>query len=369
MGATGAILPYVEKAYGLNYAQVSALFICQFIGYIGAAFSVGPVSRRIGHGPTLILAVTLGIVGSVLNAAQQVSFVPMCLGFLLFGFGFAAELSLFNAYFALLSKPLIYTGFLHGVFGLGAFASPLVATAMVTRGAPYHFFYMTCLGMSVPTLALAWFSFRKLRSLPQRPADIISTGQRHGLREALNSRAVWTLALFMMFYVGAEESIGGWIVSFVLNVRHGSPHSASWVASSFYLGIAIGRMVLPSLNVVMGERRAVFIYLSLAIALEAVGWAVPIYSSTAVATALVGVAISTFYTAGIVMGSYLIPSRLHADAFSLMSSIGQSGSAFFPLIIGIIATKKGIWVVEPFVVALFCASGVMWFLAPRKTLN
>ncbi|TFK45379.1 MFS general substrate transporter [Heliocybe sulcata] len=369
MGATGALLPYIEKAYGLDYSEVAILFICTFLGYTVAALSIGPASRRIGYGPTLICAVVFGLVGSILNSCQQASFVPMCFGFCFFGFAFAGELSLINAYFALLPKPLVYTGVLHGIFGLGAFASPLVATTMVTKGVPYHFFYMTCLGMSVPVLALVWFSFRTLHSLPQTPEEIISTTRQYGLRDTLRSRTVWTLALFEMFYVGAEESIGGWIVTYVLKVRNGSPSSASWVASTFYLGLAVGRMVLPVLNVRMGERRAVFVYLAFALALEAIAWAVPSYSSTAAATALIGLAVSTFYTAGIVMASHLVPRSMHADAFSVMCSIGQSGSAFFPLIVGIIATKKGIWVVEPAVVALLAASGVMWFLAPSRPIH
>ncbi|KZT18277.1 MFS general substrate transporter [Neolentinus lepideus HHB14362 ss-1] len=364
MGATGALLPYIEKAYGLDYSEVAVLFICTFLGYIGAALSVGPGSRRIGYGPMLICAVVCGLVGSILNSCQQVSFIPMCFGFCFFGFAFAAELSLINAYFALLSRPLVYTGLLHGVFGLGAFASPLVATTMVTRGVPYHFFYMTCLGMGVPVLALVWLAFKTLKSLPQTPEDIISTARQYGLWHTLKSRTVWTLALFEMFYVG-----GGWIVTYVLKVRNGSPSSASWVASTFYLGLAVGRMVLPVLNVRMGERRAVFVYLALALTLEAIAWAVPAYTATAAATALVGLAVSTFYTAGIIMASHLVPRSMHADAFSVMCSIGQSGSAFFPLIIGIIATKKGIWVVEPAVVALLGASGVMWYIAPSQRIR
>ena len=30
----------------------------------------------------------------------------------------------------------MWTGLLHGIYGLGAFASPLVATAMASRGIP-----------------------------------------------------------------------------------------------------------------------------------------------------------------------------------------------------------------------------------------
>lgn len=115
----------------------------------------------------------------------------------------------------------------------------------------------------------------------------------------------------------------------------------------------------------MGERRAVFIYIVIAIGFEALAWTIPNFASTATATALVGLAISTFYAAAINMGSRLIPRAMHADAFALMSSIGQSGSALFPLLVGIVSTKKGIWVVEPTVLALLGGQGIVWFLVPK----
>ena len=49
------------------------------------------------------------------------------------------QLGLCNTYFANLKKPLVWTGILHGIYGLGGFASPLVATAMVSRGIPVLF--------------------------------------------------------------------------------------------------------------------------------------------------------------------------------------------------------------------------------------
>ena len=39
---------------------------------------------------------------------------------------------------------------------------------------------------------------------------------------------------------------GGWIVSYVLEVRKGTPEGASWVASSFYLGEPSARLGLHS---------------------------------------------------------------------------------------------------------------------------
>lgn len=152
--------------------------------------------------------------------------------------------------------------------------------------------------------------------------------------------------------------------------RHSTSASPSDSYVSLYVlnfapGLALGRMGLPMVNVMMGERRAVFVYLLVAVILEAIAWAVSIYASTAVTTALVGLAISTFYTAAITMGGRLLPRAMHADAFALMSSVGQSGSAFFPLMVGLINTKTGIWVVEPVVVTLLGAQGVLWFLVPK----
>ena len=156
----------------------------------------------------------------------------------------------------------------------------------------------------------------------------------------------------------------GWHLAFT-SVRHRSRQPSNLESTQPLPGIALGRIFLPPLNMLMGERLSVIIYLSFAIGLECVAWFLPYFASTAVCTALVGVAISTFYTAAITTGGKLIPRSMHADAFALMSSVGQSGSAFWPLMVGIMSTKKGIWVVEPTVVALLGAQGVCWLLVPR----
>ncbi|OCH95942.1 MFS general substrate transporter [Obba rivulosa] len=373
-GSTGALLPYIEKNYGINYAHVSILFVCTFMGYVVAAAGTGALSRKVGYGHALCISIIVELMGNVINCSQQVNFGLMCFGFFVVGLAFATQFGLFNAYFAILDKPLLWTGVLHGIYGFGAFLSPLIATTMVTRGIPYHFFYVTNVGINVPIFIMVWFAFRNLQQLPQQPADVAvqrGSNEEHtaAFRETLKSKEVWTLAIFLMFYVGSESSLpcsGGWIVSYILEVRKGSPEGASWVASCFYLGLAIGRIVLPALNLLIGERRAVFFYLACAIALECVAWFVPLLATTALSTALVGLAISTFYASAITMGGKLIPRSMHADAFALMSSVGQSGSALWPLVVGLMSTKNGIWVVEPTVVALLGAQGIVWWMVPQS---
>ena len=56
---------------------------------------------------------------------------------------------------------------------------------------------------------------------------------------------------------------------------------------------------------------------------------------------------------------------MHTTAMTMMSSIGQSGSAIFPFVIGLISNKKGIWTVQPAVVALLVGQFSCWNLVPR----
>jgi len=62
-GATGALIPTIERTYGITYARVSMLFVCTFLGYIGAAIGTGALARRIGFGNALCVSVFVELIG------------------------------------------------------------------------------------------------------------------------------------------------------------------------------------------------------------------------------------------------------------------------------------------------------------------
>jgi fucose permease len=72
------------------------------------------------------------------------------------------------------------------------------------------------------------------------------------------------MAFFILVYVGVEVTIGGWIVSFIINVRGGGS-SSGYVSSGFFGGLTVGRVALLWVNKKVGERKVVFIYAALAI--------------------------------------------------------------------------------------------------------
>ena len=52
-----------------------------------------------------------------------------------------------------------------------------------------------------------------------------------------------------------------------------------------------------------------------------------------------------------------------ATGFS--ASIGQAGSAAFPLLTGAVASKAGVQVLQPIVVSLLAGMAILWALMPR----
>ncbi|KDN49823.1 hypothetical protein RSAG8_01888, partial [Rhizoctonia solani AG-8 WAC10335] len=95
------------------------------------------------------------------------------------------------------------------------------------------------------------------------------------------------MAFFIWVYVGVEVTIGGWIVTFVIEERGGGP-SAGYVSSGFFAGLMLGRVILLWVNEKIGERRVVYLYCILCIALELVIWLVPNLIGNAVAVSIVG---------------------------------------------------------------------------------
>lgn len=95
----------------------------------------------------------------------------------------------------------------------------------------------------------------------------------------------------MLLYAGVEVTIGGWLLTFMMNVRNGSPAASSLVASGFWIGLTVSRFALAWLTGYIGERFMVLFYLIMGIALELGFWLGDTFVVSAVMAALVGLAI------------------------------------------------------------------------------
>lgn len=63
---------------------------------------------------------------------------------------------------------------------------------------------------------------------------------------------------------------------------------------------------------------------------------------------------------------YYIETRDLPSNTGFSASLGQAGSAAFPFLTGAVASRAGVQVLQPIMVALLVAIAVFWALVPRK---
>lgn len=80
------------------------------------------------------------------------------------------------------------------------------------------------------------------------------------------ARVTWVSSLFLLCYVGVEVALGGWIVLFMLQVRHGEQFASGMSAVGFWLGITVGRVVLGFVSPRLGVK------VTTAVSYSLLGW-------------------------------------------------------------------------------------------------
>jgi fucose permease len=84
------------------------------------------------------------------------------------------------------------------------------------------------------------------------------------------------------------KSLLGWVVQYLVSVRHGNLATMGYVPSGYYGGVFLGRLVLAEPTHRFGERKMLSIYAALCFAMQLIFWLVPNIISSAVAFSLMG---------------------------------------------------------------------------------
>lgn len=284
------------------------------MGFVSAAFIVEALRAQFGRSRTLILANAFLVCGYIpIVCTPPFPVVVFC--FFLLGLGMAINLALGNVFTGNLQNSTQMLGLMHGSYGLGGTLGPLIATAMVTSGGlVWSRFYIMTLSMAIFNAAFAGWSFwhyekesstnltpltvmrsthsgrqstEPLANDDNRPAVAQSTvkppGQFSSMVKSFRSKIVLLGALFIFAYQGAEVSISGWVISFLLATRHGDPSSVGYVTSGFWGGITVGRLVLSHPAHKIGEKIFVYGVVVGAAAFQMLVWFVPNIVGDAVA--------------------------------------------------------------------------------------
>lgn len=375
--APGALIPYMEKDYKIGYAIVSLIFVTNAIGFIAAAPVSQLLQARLGRAKTLVLAESVMVAAYIMLVCKP-PFPVVVISFLFLGLGIATNLAPNNVFCANLANPTTSLGCLHGAYGIGATIGPLMATALVTHNRPWSTFYFISLSITLLNLSLAYFSFRTYEK-DTAPVNLLrppttttsnptppSTPRSNNLKAALTNKTTVLGALFIFCYQGAEVSISGWVISFLISYRHPSPTAGvGYVTAGFWAGIALGRFLLSHPSHRLGEKRAVALLVAGATAFQLLVWLVPNVVGEAVAVAVVGLLLGPVYPCATAVFSKLLPRHLQMSSLAAVSALGSSGGALAPFFTGLLAQEVGTWVLHPICLALFAGMLGCWVGLPR----
>ncbi|RDA89808.1 hypothetical protein CP533_0875 [Ophiocordyceps camponoti-saundersi (nom. inval.)] len=358
----------LEEYYGISYAYVSIIFLTPFVGYSIAAVTNAHVHQHLGQRGIAILAPLCHITTYLVLATHPPYPVLVAVN-ALSGFGNGLVDACFCAWVGAMHRGNSIQGLMHACYSLGALVSPLLATTMVIKAhLPWYTFYYVMVGVALTEFLGLCFWFWDKTGAVYRAEHLNEQGaSQAGTSEALKSPVTWLCALFFFTYMGAEVGLGGWIVTFMLRVRHASPFAAGLSGSCFWAGMAVGRALLGFVNERYGERVCLTIYLVFCIALELVFWLIPNFIVSAIAVTLLGFFLGPMFPGGIMLMAKLLPKRIHVSAIGFAMAMGGSGGTVFPFIIGAIAASQGVGVLQPIIIGLIVLNITVWLSFPRAS--
>ncbi|KAG8988595.1 hypothetical protein FRB90_002664 [Tulasnella sp. 427] len=322
-GTIGPLLPRIQDHYHVGYTAVSILFICGTLGGIVGSFSIVWINMRLGFGKTLAL---VALIQSAVYAALSPAppFPAMCAFFAIMGYVMALAGATAQTFIACMPRNSSRNiGIWHATYALGAFVAPLVSTQFAPLRRTWSSYFLISMGMALISLVSHGVVFRGKRKEDLVPSNGPTTTEppkvavKTVYREILTRIFVLALAAFILVYVGIEISIryvAAPIPSFVKRNLNWTQHTASGWIVTFLI-----------------RRR--------------------------------GGGPSSGYAASGFWGAEYLPESLLAGAIGFIEAFGGTGSAIFPFMTGAIASKYGVQVLQPIMVALMLAQMALWALA------
>lgn len=124
--------PQLESYYHLSYTIVSLVFLSPLVGYTLAAFLNHRIHSSLGQRGVALIGPGCHLIAYIVNCVHP-PYPVLVVAFVFAGFGNGLEDAAWNAWIGNMANANELLGLLHGVYGVGAVLSPLVATSMIAR--------------------------------------------------------------------------------------------------------------------------------------------------------------------------------------------------------------------------------------------
>lgn len=397
--AVGALIPIFQKSYQVSDLQTSMIFLSATSGYILMGFLNGYGNYHFGLRGVFMLGILLmGLCYFIF------SFAPpfwVLVAFSIFnGIGCGLLDAALNSWVGDLVDSNQILGILHGCYGLGCMITPsLISNLMGRKENPWKWndYYTLMFTITISTAAMSLFLFKNETSAKYRYLFDLKLGKisRDGIElanldydsesedkvepatmsDALKSKLVWVFAVVLFFYVGGETAFGSWLISFLLRINNLEYKLSSHIATSFWLGLMLGRVVLGFVTAKYFETElmANLVYIAGSVAGYIVFYLVSFTSwhwLFFVIVFITGVFVGPIFPTTILSALGVLPPKYHATGIGFICAFAGGGAAAVPFMVGLVADASitGLRLYPLIILGIFVVLLVVWCGITKKFL-
>ncbi|MET0754954.1 MAG: L-fucose:H+ symporter permease [Pseudoxanthomonas sp.] len=360
------LIPHLKAAFELNYARAMLIQFTFFGAYFLMSLPAGWVVGKLGYKYGIVVGLAIAGIGAAMfwPAAQIHSYNVFLAALFVLATGITLLQVAANPYVALLGPERTASSRLtlaQALNSMGTAIAPIFGGMLILAAAPktadqlsampaaeaLAYRSMEAQSVQTPYLVLAGLLFLLaiiiwLFRLPAiRASADAKDGKHHGLFEPLRYRHVLFGVMGIFFYVGAEVSIGSFLVNYLSQSDIGAmtEQSATTYVSAYWTGAMVGRFIGSALMLRIDPGKLLGIFAAIVVGLLIVTMTTSgmtaVYSVVAIGL-FNSIMFPTIFTLGV---ARLGPMTNKASSLLVMAIVG---GAVVPLAMGFLADRIGV---------------------------
>ncbi|KAL3231640.1 Bypass of stop codon protein 6 [Nakaseomyces bracarensis] len=381
--ATGALMPTLLDHYGISMVTASNIFLIQLVGYLFASALNERVHRWFGvRGAMLAVCILCFIPYGILTIAPPSFYIYLfCMFPIGLGLGIAdsgANVLIGN----LTVNRNEWMGILHAVYGGTSMVTPPIASYFVKWNHWSIFFLIptTAALINILIIPMAFpyetaMKYNYIATIGHEDDANLKDIDETNIFQVLKNPVVALYAAYMFLLLGGEITTGSWFLTYLLKTKSNKRIAMSYVSSSFWTGITVGRLCLGFVThrFFKNEYTASNIYSWLSVLLYtifvALGFSffdnVFYFILMYITLFFAGFFIGPLSPNSSIVAIQNLPQKLHISGVGLAVAIGGCGGAALPYISGIIINNVGETIIPTLLWVMVLAFTLVWCLYPR----
>jgi len=328
----GAILPSMKVEYEMSYVLSGMVLSAHQIGNFCAVLIAGFLPYVIGRKKSTLLLCS-GIVIGLMLMTLTGNPALLLVAFAATGIGRGTMSNITNVVVSEVAENKAGgLNFLHASFAVGAFISPFIAI-LITSLLGLSWKLAALIVAACEIVALAGIGFSRLANKPMpRKSD--------GGRDFVRSWSFWLNTFIMFFYLCAEASIIGWLVTYFKDSGIMSTSLAQSTSSLLWIMVMVGRITCASISnkvdknkLILGLGLSMTFFFILMISTRSIMVIFP--SLLGVGVSMSGIYPTTLST---------MDRRFNSSTVATGTCIATAtvGAILMPMVVGAVAERQGI---------------------------